>query len=131
MIDLKYINPYNKPTEYNEDIMIASKNRIKQLTKNKKTNKKQLEQIRLQAKVNAPGVPPNTCPYIDLTITCVQDLVDCYDRLKEKNEYSPVHEEIAQRATDTLEYIRKCNETLRDNSGYWYNKYKQLLINKK
>lgn len=108
--------------------MIAHKNRIKKPVKRNKANKAELEKIRTRAKFNAPGFPQNTCPYIDLTITAVMDLLDCYNRLNEKGEQSPTVDTLAQHAQDTLEYIRKSNESLRDNSGYWYNKYKQLLL---
>ena len=89
--------------------------------------REQREQTRLQHKADSPGVPANTCPYIDVTITMVMDLQMAYDRLREKGEYNPMVTDIAQHAQDTLEYVRSCNETLRDNSAYWYGKYKDLL----
>lgn len=119
--------PYITTTTNN---MIATKNRIKKHV-NKKTvsklKRKELEAVRMKAKHNAPGFPPNTCPYIDVTINMVTDMLDCYNRLREKGEHSPVIDDISQHAQDTLEYIRKANESLRDNSSYWYNKYKDLL----
>ena len=92
-----------------------------------KLTKKQREQERMRDKSNSPGVPPNTCPYIDVTITMINDLSEAYERLRTKGEHNPVVDEIQQHAVDTLEYVRKANETLRDNSAYWYNKYKSLL----
>ena len=107
--------------------MIATKNRIKKKIKKSKLNRKEIEDTRLKAKHNAPGFPNNTCPYIDVTINMVTDLLDCYNRLREKGEHSPVIDELAQHAQDTLEFVRKSNESLRDNSAYWYNKYIDLL----
>ena len=105
--------------------MIAKNtNRLKKTNKSKRKLK---ERTRLSAKSNSPGVPANTCPYIDLVITMVGDLSEAYERLKTKGEHNPMMDEVQQHAVDTLEYIRKANETLRDNSAYWYNKYKQLL----
>lgn len=105
--------------------MIAKKtNRLKKQSKSKRKIK---EQVRLSAKSNSPGVPANTCPYIDLVITMVGDLAEAYERLRTKGEHNPMVDQVQQHAVDTLEYIRKANETLRDNSAYWYNKYKDEL----
>ena len=95
--------------------------------KKKVSKREQKEAERLQSKADSPGVPPNTCPYIDVVLTMVSDLQNGYDRLREKGEYNPMMDRLAQQAQDTLEYIRSCNETLRDNSAFWYNKYKDLL----
>lgn len=121
MIDLRYNNPYQTTTR--------RERMIKQLkTPKKKVSKKQQREAeRLQSKADSPGVPPNTCPYIDVVLTMVSDLQNGYDRLREKGEYNPMMDRLAQQAQDTLEYIRSCNETLRDNSAFWYNKYKDLL----
>ena len=77
-------------------------------------------------KAGAPGVPPNTCPYIDLTITMIQDLCESYDRLRTKGEHNPMTDRIQTHAVDTLELIRNSNETLRNNSLFWYEQYKGL-----
>ena len=121
MIDLRYNNPYETTTR--------RERMIKKLkTPKKKVSKReQKEAERLQSKADSPGVPPNTCPYIDVVLTMVSDLQNGYDRLREKGEYNPMMDRLAQQAQDTLEYIRSCNETLRDNSAFWYNKYKDLL----
>lgn len=85
------------------------------------------EQVRMRDKANSPGVPPNSCPYIDLVITMVQDLNESYEKYRETGHHNPLTDRIAQHAQDTLELIRTANETLRDNSAYWYNKYKDQL----
>jgi hypothetical protein len=115
-IDMTTFGPYRRGPEK----MIQKKKR-KSKDKNRHTR------TRMQAKANSPGVPPNTCPYIDLAITMVQDLNESYEKLRTSGHYNPMMDEITQHAQDTLEYVRKANETLRDNSAYWYNKYKDLL----
>ena len=102
--------------------MIATKNRIKKTLK-----KADKLQIRTQDKRNSPGVPHNTCPYIDMVKTVMDDMADAYERLYERGEHQPKFDDIKQLADDTIEYVRRANECLRDNSAYWYNKYKQLL----
>jgi hypothetical protein len=104
--------------------MIASKNRI---TNKQRKSRQDRERIRLDAKRHSPGVPPNTCPYIDMTKTIMDDLATAYERLYEKGEHQPKFDDMKQLADDMLEYIRRANECLRDNSAYWYNKYKQTL----
>ena len=105
----------------------AKKKLGKKGKKPQRNNKIKQERKRLENKANSPGVPPNTCPYIDQTITMVQDLQSAYERLREKGEYQPMVDRIVEQAKDTLEYIRTCNETLRDNSAFWYEKYKEQL----
>lgn len=125
MIDITKVHTlYDKPTiERKPPVMIASKNRI---TKQRKS-KRNKEQERIRDKANSPGVPPNTCPYIDMTKTILDDMAAAYERLYEKAEHQPKFDDLKQLADDQLEYIRRANECLRDNSAYWYNKYKSLL----
>ena len=94
--------------------------------RNKKRKNK--EARRLQAKNDSPGVPPNTCPYIDLVITMIKDIAQAYDNMRTKGEHNPMVDKLEDQACDMLDtYIRSSNETLRDNSAYWYEKYKDLL----
>ena len=104
--------------------MIASKTRITNKQRNKRQEK---ERIRLDAKRHSPGVPPNSCPYIDMTKTIIDDLAAAYERLYEKGKHQPKFDDMKTLADDMLEYIRRANECLRDNSAYWYNKYKETL----
>lgn len=121
---MSFVNPYNKPTM----ISVEKINRVKRSkSKLKKQTKQQRERIRLSDKRSSPGVPPNTCPYIDITKTMIDDMADAYERLYENGEHQPKFDEIKKMADETIEYIRRSNECLRDNSLYWYNKYKQLL----
>ncbi len=80
-----------------------------------------------RAKASSPGIPPNTCPYIDLVITAVKDISEAYDKSYTKGEANPMVPKIEEVAIDLLEYIRTNNETLRDNSHYWYTKYKNNI----
>ena len=82
------------------------------------------ERALLQAKARSPGVPPNTCPYIDEVLRMLKEFEDAYDDLKLKSIAEPLIDKRFQLAQDILEYIRAANETLRDNSLYWYTKYK-------
>lgn len=81
----------------------------------------------VKRKKSSPGVPPNTCPYIDVTQTMIKDLVDAYDRLYTTGEHNPMVNRIGTHAEETLEYVRNANETLRDNSLYWYEQFKKEL----
>jgi hypothetical protein len=125
MIHLPHL-AYNKPStiERRPPLMIASKTRITKQQRNKRQDK---ERIRLDAKRHSPGVPPNSCPYIDMTKTIIDDLAAAYERLYEKGEHQPKFDDMKTLADDMLEYIRRANECLRDNSAYWYNKYKSQL----
>lgn len=124
MIDLTYINPYTVHNLPTKDTMIATKKRFKTTNKQSKRLK---EQTRLSDKRNSPGVPPNTCPYIDMVKTVMDDMAAAYERLYEKGEHQPKFDDMKQLADDTIEYVRRANECLRDNSAYWYNKYKEQL----
>ena len=125
MITLPHL-AYNKPStiERQPPAMIASKTRI---TKQQRKNRQEKERERLDAKRHSPGVPPNSCPYIDMTKTIIDDLAAAYERLYEKGEHQPKFDDMKTLADDMLEYIRRANECLRDNSAYWYNKYKSQL----
>ena len=117
----RWINPYQTTLTTREKNMIKIKD--KPVTRRNKR-----EHQRLEAKSNSPGVPPNTCPYIDVTITMIKDLAEAYDKLRTKGEHNPMVDKIEQQACDMLDtYVRAANETLRDNSAYWYGKYKDQL----
>ncbi len=119
-VPVKYINPYIT-TEPEANVI-----KVNRTTKSKR-GKKAKEQARIQDKANSPGVPPNSCPYIDMTKTIMDDMAAAYERLYEQGAHQPKFDDLKQLADDQLEYIRRANECLRDNSAYWYNKYKELL----
>tara|TARA_R110002167_G_scaffold8580_4_gene39257 strand:+ start:2860 stop:3324 length:465 start_codon:yes stop_codon:yes gene_type:complete len=119
-------NPYDKPTMISLPTAKRYEKSYEKIFK-KKSNKHKTERKRLKSKKNSPGIPPNTCPYIDLVQTMIEDLSIAYDKLYTKGEHNPVVDKIESNAKELLEYIRTNNETLRDNSLYWYNKYKDNL----
>jgi hypothetical protein len=68
-------------------------------------------------KSKAPKLPPNTCPYINFVIEIIEDHFQYDDKVDELRKTTVI---------ETLEYIRKANETLRDSSKYWYDQYKKV-----
>ena len=78
-----------------------------------------------EVKSNSPGVPPNSCPYIDMVITCVKDITQAYEDLEERGIKTPMVHCTSELANGLLEHLRHMNETLRDNSKYWYDEYKE------
>lgn len=99
--------------------------KTKTMLKDKKPRKGKKRDRIERCKRHSPGVPPNTCPYIDMVITMVQDLSESYEKFRTKGEHNPVAHRISEQAVELLEYVRANNETLRDNSHYWYNQYKK------
>jgi len=71
----------------------------------------------LDLKAKAPKVPPNTCPYINFVQEIIEDHFKYDDSVDERRKATLL---------ETLEYIRKANETLRDSSLYWYQQYKKV-----
>ena len=103
MIDTTLVHTlYDKPTteERKPPVMIANKNRV---TKQQRKNRQDKEKERIRDKANSPGVPPNSCPYIDMTKTIIDDLAAAYERLYEKGEHQPKFDDMKQVADDMLE----------------------------
>lgn len=69
-----------------------------------------------KAKKDAPNIPGNTCPYIDFVL-------DTLSRMDKEDTPLRTYQGIMLK--ETLEYIRKSNETLRESSKYWYDCYKR------
>jgi len=69
-------------------------------------------------KDKAPKVPPNTCPYINFVIEVIEEQMKYSDDKCDELRKSTLIE--------TLEYIRKANETLRASSQFWYDEYKKI-----
>lgn len=82
-------------------------------------------------KKKSPGVPANTCPYVDEVIRMIGELEESYNILADTGVKEPLFEKRCQIAIDTLEYIRESNELLRNNSYFWYSKCKTALAKKK
>ena len=129
--DSYFSHPYgtrNNGHTLNSAMTVNIPKKVKKAKKKlSKKRKVKIHKKRMSDKADSPGVPPNTCPYIDVVITMIGDLQSAYERLREKGEYQPMLDRTVQQANDTLEYIRQSNETLRDNSAFWYEKYKELL----
>ena len=56
----------------------------------------------------------------------IKELGEAYDQLRTTAIAEPLFDKRVELITETLEYIRAANETLRDNSLYWYNQFKKL-----
>jgi|GEM_PF-1433021 len=73
-------------------------------------------------KKESPGIPPDTCPYLDRMIEVVEDLSALV-----KDNKTEVANELTVLIKNELEYIRKANETLRESSKYWYDRHKEAF----
>ena len=73
--------------------------------------KKTLEQY----KQGAPEIPSNTCPYIDFVQEIIKEAIDQTE--------SVLVEKKLELADSILEYIRESNDSLRQSSMYWYQKF--------
>ena len=71
-------------------------------------------------KKDSPGIPPDTCPYLDRLIEVVEDL----SVLAHANK-TEVANELTTLVKNEIEYIRKANEILRESSKYWYDYHKE------
>ena len=66
-------------------------------------------------KTNAPEIPYNTCPYIDFVQEIIKEAIDQTE--------SVLVEKKLELADSILEYIRESNDSLRQSSMYWYQKF--------
>lgn len=66
-------------------------------------------------KNNAPELPYNTCPYIDFIQEILKEVIDQTD--------SVLVEKKLELADSILEYVRESNDSLRQSSMYWYQKF--------
>lgn len=68
-----------------------------------------------KTKKEAPPLPGDTCPYIDFIKSIVDEIrldSDCDLDTNRLDLIEPL-----------IEYVRGCNEQLRDNSKYWYQNW--------
>jgi hypothetical protein len=82
-------------------------------------------------KKHSPGVPSNTCPYIDEAIRIIQEIEEAYSNFASTGISEPLFDKRCALAIEHLEYVRDANEVLRDNSYYWYTKCKNMINSKK
>ena len=73
-------------------------------------------------KRKSPGIPPDTCPYLDRMIEVVEDLSALV-----KDNKTGIANELTTLIKNELEYVRKANETLRESSKYWYDRHKEAF----
>jgi hypothetical protein len=66
----------------------------------------------------APEIPTNTCPYIDF----IQEILK---EARDETTSTFVDQKLIL-ADSMLEYVRQSNESLRQSSHYWYNKFKYM-----
>lgn len=66
----------------------------------------------------APEIPTNTCPYIDF----IQEILK---EARDETTSNFVDQKLIL-ADSMLEYVRQSNESLRQSSHYWYNKFKYI-----
>ena len=66
-------------------------------------------------KLNAPELPYNTCPYIDFIQEILKEAIDQTDSI--------LVEKKLELADSILEYVRESNDSLRQSSMYWYQKF--------
>jgi hypothetical protein len=66
-------------------------------------------------KNNAPEIPYNTCPYIDFVQEIIKEAIDQTE--------STLVEKKLELADSILEYIRESNDSLRQSSIYWHQKF--------
>jgi len=74
-----------------------------------------------QLKKDSPGIPPETCAYLDRIIEIVDDLSSLV-----VDEKKTVADELGSLIKNEIEYIRTANDTLRNSSKYWYDNHKTL-----
>jgi hypothetical protein len=119
----------NDSTTYGENAIMymPMNNRATYTSSGTKKKKKKSRKLKrnLKLKQSSPGVPPITCPYVDEAIRMIKELGEAYDQLRTTAIAEPLFDRRVELITETLEYIRAANETLRDNSLYWYNQFKK------
>ena len=76
-------------------------------------------------KKDSPGVPPETCAYLDRIMEIVDDLSSLV-----VDEKKSVADELGSLIKNEIEYIRSANDTLRNSSKYWYDNHKTLYYRK-
>ena len=78
-------------------------------------NTQPIEEMKGKLDFEAPEIPTETCPYINF----VQQILD---EIKDENNSKLTESKIGL-IHDHLEYIRECNEALRESSHFWKTKY--------
>ena len=72
--------------------------------------------------IKKPIVPEHVCPYIDLAIELIENMVDQEDKAFRKSQ--------ATTAIALMEHVRISAEKLRASSQFWYDRSKKELVKK-
>jgi len=72
--------------------------------------------------IKKPVVPEHVCPYLDLAIELVENMVVQEDKAWRKSQ--------AIMAIALMEHVRVSAEKLRASSQFWYDKSKKELVKK-
>jgi hypothetical protein len=67
--------------------------------------------------IKKPVVPDHVCPYVDLAIELVENMIDQEDKAWRKSQ--------ATMAIALMEHVRVSAEKLRASSQFWYDKSKK------
>jgi hypothetical protein len=72
--------------------------------------------------IKKPVVPEHVCPYIDLAIELIENMIDQEDKSFRKSQ--------ATAAIALMEHVRISAEKLRASSQFWYDRSKKELVKK-
>jgi hypothetical protein len=72
--------------------------------------------------IKKPVVPEHVCPYVDMTIELIENMVVQEDKAWRKSQ--------AVMAIALLEHVRVSAEKLRASSQFWYDRNKKELVKK-
>jgi hypothetical protein len=70
--------------------------------------------------IKKPVVPEHVCPYADLAVELIENMIDQEDKAWRKSQ--------AIMAIALIEHMRVSAEKLRASSQFWYDKNKKELV---
>jgi hypothetical protein len=72
--------------------------------------------------IKKPVVPEHVCPYVDMAIELIENMVVQEDKVWRKSQ--------ATMAIALIEHVRVSAEKLRASSQFWYDRNKKELVKK-
>ena len=72
--------------------------------------------------IKKPVVPEHVCPYVDMAIELIENMIDQEDKAWRKSQ--------ATMAIALIEHVRVSAEKLRASSQFWYDRNKKELVKK-
>jgi hypothetical protein len=72
--------------------------------------------------IKKPVVPEHVCPYVDMAIELIENMIDQEDKAWRKSQ--------ATMAIALIEHMRVSAEKLRASSQFWYDRNKKELVKK-